>query len=616
MQTRVIGVGYSKTGTTTLRECFRELGLSFIGFDVELTRQVVAGKSEPAIAALSAYEAAANWPWPLIYQEIDEAYPGSRFILTVRRDAQTWVRSLISQAAKKPNGEYRSWVYGHGDPVGHEEELIARYEAHNAAVREHFADRPAQLLEVCWETGSGWRELCGFLGKPTPQTPFPLANVSKPRVVGTLKPRKPRILSALPRSIMTLGARRLGQIRQTLRQWQILTPKGRDQRHWLLAERAFLAGRTDLAELEWSRIRHDRWLCAKAHLMQDWVRFQRGDYTVGWPRYPGTEFTAPDPGRVGSSESSRAIRVATPRQPVELATELGMTQWDGQSQPLSPLLVWFNFTHSIGGEILASRLVQLLSRRYAGPLVLATHGRLQPLLQASFPHCRVIDKAGDLRGAASDCRQFVLARDLLKALVADDEDIEEIAAHRLVTPDVAHPPREPSPAPRPRVAIAWKTTNQDQGQYRNLPPADLAPLLGRFDIEWHVAQHGDMAADVAMLRRLAPQATILEHTLDPAGDMAALAVALSRLDAVLTIDNTLLHLAGGLGIRTIGLLSVPAYWAWPDRGSTSRWYASVTLHRQVSPRDWQPPLQSAEHELRALLSSLTTSRVAQRCALP
>lgn len=180
MTTKVIGLGYSKTGTTTLRECFREFGLPFIGFEVDLTRQVVGGDPGPALAALSAYEAAANWPWPFIYREIDEAYPGSRFILTVRRDGPTWIRSLVSQAKKKPRGEYREWVYGHGNPVGHEDELIARYEAHNEAVRRHFADRPEQLLEACWETGSGWKELCGFLGRPIPTAPFPRANPSAP----------------------------------------------------------------------------------------------------------------------------------------------------------------------------------------------------------------------------------------------------------------------------------------------------------------------------------------------------------------------------------------------------------------------------------------------------
>jgi len=189
MTTKVIGVGFSKTGTTSLRECFREFGLNFIGFEAELTKQVVAGNAAPAIEALAAYEAAANWPWPFIYREIDAAFPGSRYILTVRRDPRTWLRSVISQAEKKPRSEFREWVYGHRNPVGHEDELIAQYETHNEAVRRHFAGRPEQFLEVCWETGSGWKELCEFLGHPVPAKPFPRANPSAPKAEAT-RPRR------------------------------------------------------------------------------------------------------------------------------------------------------------------------------------------------------------------------------------------------------------------------------------------------------------------------------------------------------------------------------------------------------------------------------------------
>lgn len=181
MRTKIIGIGFSKTGTTSLRECFREFGLNFIGFDAELTRQLVTGDAGPSLAALAAHDAAANWPWPLIFREIDAAFPGSRFILTVRRDSHTWLRSLVSQAEKKPRSEFREWVYGHRDPVGHEDELIAQYETHNEAVRRHFAGRSEQFLEVCWETGSGWKDLCDFLGHPVPAKPFPRANPSAPK---------------------------------------------------------------------------------------------------------------------------------------------------------------------------------------------------------------------------------------------------------------------------------------------------------------------------------------------------------------------------------------------------------------------------------------------------
>jgi hypothetical protein len=40
-------------------------------------------------------------------------------------------------------------------------------------VREHFADRPGDLLVLDITAGEGWDRLCPFLGLPEPGVPFP-----------------------------------------------------------------------------------------------------------------------------------------------------------------------------------------------------------------------------------------------------------------------------------------------------------------------------------------------------------------------------------------------------------------------------------------------------------
>lgn len=64
----------------------------------------------------------------------------------------------------------------HPAPIGHEARCIEVYEAHNAAVRAYFADRPDDLLEMNLAQGDGSEKLCRFLGVPIPQSPFPEAN--------------------------------------------------------------------------------------------------------------------------------------------------------------------------------------------------------------------------------------------------------------------------------------------------------------------------------------------------------------------------------------------------------------------------------------------------------
>ena len=174
----IAGIGLAKTGTKTLAEALRLLQIHpRIGFEPAALKEFSeTGSTVRAEAALIGREACADWPWPLMPEAIDAAHPGSRFILTRRKDAASWVRSLRHQALKKPGSPHRERVFGVSDPEGREAELEAYYEAHLEAIRALFADRPEDLLEVCWEEGDGWDALCGFLGVEPPNAPFPHEN--------------------------------------------------------------------------------------------------------------------------------------------------------------------------------------------------------------------------------------------------------------------------------------------------------------------------------------------------------------------------------------------------------------------------------------------------------
>lgn len=363
-----------------------------------------------------------------------------------------------------------------------------------------------------------------------------------------------------------------------------------------VAEAAFMDGRFAVARKRYARVGRGSPLWQKARLMDDWIRFHQGDFSTGWPRYPAADFEAPAVPSPPVGTAGSSAKVADPRQPRELATDLGMRRWPGDAPPDGPLLVWFNFKDSLGGEILASRLLGPLRVRYPVPLVLACAGRLAGLMQSWFPDCVVIDKGADLVEATRGCGQYVLARDLLGMLVARDDDFHAVAAGGFREPS-RNAVRDLSAGRRPRIALSWKTTNDEQGRYRNAPASLLADVMARHDVDWHVAQHGDVRDEVATFRRRAPHARIHMDTLHPLGCMAAFAAELADMDMVVTADNTLLHLAGALGIQTLGLLSMPAYWAWPEHGHGSRWYASVKLLRQHRPGRWADVFASLDAEL-------------------
>ncbi|NOZ49082.1 MAG: hypothetical protein GXP37_03415 [Chloroflexi bacterium] len=173
---KVFGIGLNKTGTTTLGLCLKQWGFHHKSYDLALLQAVVGGDPAPALAAAERYDSFEDWPWPLLYAELDAHFADALFILTVRKDAEVWLRSLLKHARRTGPTLARQLVYGYDMPHGHEAQHLAFYRAHNQAVRDYFSARPHKCLVVCWETGSGWQELASFLQRPLPDRPLPHAN--------------------------------------------------------------------------------------------------------------------------------------------------------------------------------------------------------------------------------------------------------------------------------------------------------------------------------------------------------------------------------------------------------------------------------------------------------
>ena len=175
---KCFGIGLNKTGTKSLGGALRALGYSTVSYRSELMRAIGRGDPGPALAVAAEFDGFEDWPWPLIYKELDRAFPGSKFVLTMRRDAPTWLVSLTRHAERTGPTVSRQIAYGHAllwdDPADH----IQVYERHAREVIEHFAGREDQLRVLCWERGDGWEELCGFLGRPAPAEPFPNTNTT------------------------------------------------------------------------------------------------------------------------------------------------------------------------------------------------------------------------------------------------------------------------------------------------------------------------------------------------------------------------------------------------------------------------------------------------------
>lgn len=174
---KVFGIGLSKTGTKTLGRCMTMLGYRNCSWEEDLFAGLAKGDLAQMYRVIAAHDSFEDLPWYLFYEACAQRYPDARFVLTRRRDNDTWWASMGNHiATRHVSEERRHWLGTFLQSVvpGAPQETL--HDFHLARVRAFFASAPHRLLEVCWEEDPSWDRLCAFLGEPVPAEPFPHEN--------------------------------------------------------------------------------------------------------------------------------------------------------------------------------------------------------------------------------------------------------------------------------------------------------------------------------------------------------------------------------------------------------------------------------------------------------
>jgi sulfotransferase family protein len=216
---QVIGVGFGRTGTTSLKYALEALGLGpcyhmmDVMADARRIRQWLAiGRGTPPDwgQIFAGYHSTVDWPAATYWRELADAYPDAKLVLTVR-DPQAWydsVRRTIFQSVIDPPGGLRPVAFRilaalspnlraflamtdacvqqpvFEGRVADRQYAISVFERHVDEVRAAFP--PDRLL--VYEVREGWAPLCAFLGRTVPDRPFPHENTTEAfgRTVGPL----------------------------------------------------------------------------------------------------------------------------------------------------------------------------------------------------------------------------------------------------------------------------------------------------------------------------------------------------------------------------------------------------------------------------------------------
>ncbi|MFJ8473699.1 sulfotransferase family protein [Kitasatospora sp. NPDC094011] len=181
--TKVFGVGLSRTGTRSLTAALGVLGYDVVHYpaDPATYRTLLAGSARfPLLDSRDGITDITVVPY---YQDLDAAWPGSRFVLTVREE-ESWLRSCRTHWGRPtPDAPDRSETHldvqrflrtaVYGCHAFHRERFRRVYRRHVADVARYFAEREDDLLVLDIVGGEGYERLAPFVGVPVPDRPFP-----------------------------------------------------------------------------------------------------------------------------------------------------------------------------------------------------------------------------------------------------------------------------------------------------------------------------------------------------------------------------------------------------------------------------------------------------------
>lgn len=204
-ESKVIGVGFHKTGTSSLGRALEMLGYTVCGCKTQLVKGIREGDLSSALKMAQDYQAFQDFPWPILFRELDQAFPGSRFVLTMR-DEESWLKSNLNHFGSRSR-ESLQWIYGADCPRGNEQRYLERFREHNETVLGYFSGREADLLVLDIQAGDGWDKLCPFLGQDVPVQPFPHRQKAR---YGLDKYTRPRNLKKVWRDFLF---RRAGKVK-------------------------------------------------------------------------------------------------------------------------------------------------------------------------------------------------------------------------------------------------------------------------------------------------------------------------------------------------------------------------------------------------------------------
>jgi tetratricopeptide (TPR) repeat protein len=280
---------------------------------------------------------------------------------------------------------------------------------------------------------------------------------------------------------------------------------------------------------------------------------------------------------------------------------LAFPQWRGE--PLEGKRILVMAEQGLGDQVmLSSCLPDLLARRPA-KVVVEANIRVAQTLARSFPDCEVVatkqDDSLEWVRAYPDMDYFVPMGELpqqFRRTVAEfpvhsgylKADPDRVAYWRGVLAGLG---------PGQKIGVSWRGgTEQTRTVVRSIEPEQLANLAHGVEAQWVCLQYGPVEDALTRASGAGMRLHYWKPAIDNLDEFAALICA---LDLVVTVCNTTVHYAGGLGQPVWVMAPKVPEWRYGLFSDRMPWYPSSRVYRQKVAGDWGPLLARVRQDLSA-----------------
>lgn len=194
MTLKVIGAGFGRTGTMSLKLALEQLGLGPCHHMIEVLHsqsqaafweRAAQGEGLDWSEVFSGYGSTVDWPSAHYWHRLSQAFPSAKVVLTVR-DPENWWDSFsqtillaLQNRAEAPPPIRRVMDMANriilDQTFGGKTDKDNALAAFAARVRDVREALPPERLLV-FDVREGWQPLADFLGVTVPDTPFPRSN--------------------------------------------------------------------------------------------------------------------------------------------------------------------------------------------------------------------------------------------------------------------------------------------------------------------------------------------------------------------------------------------------------------------------------------------------------